>query len=129
MIMTKDWTCIKLPSLFTARLFWTFHNILHNMKALVIQSHHDHHFSHLFVFMKKINFCGSLWALLEYFCETKPTAHSFNIGAHIGFVPTFLGIHCCTSLVWKGSPPFCCSCWFQLDWQFQEHSIVMKNVY
>ncbi len=25
---------LKLPSLFTARLFWTFHNKLHNMKAL-----------------------------------------------------------------------------------------------
>ncbi len=30
------------------RLFWTFHNKLHNMKALVILCHHDHHFSHLY---------------------------------------------------------------------------------
>ncbi len=44
---------LKLPSLFAARLFWTFHNKLHIMKALVILSHHDHHFSHLVVFMKK----------------------------------------------------------------------------
>ncbi len=44
---------LKLPSLFAARLFWTFHNKLHNIKALVILSHHDHHFSHLLVFMKK----------------------------------------------------------------------------
>ncbi len=55
------------------------------MKALVILSHHDHHFSHLLVFMKKMIYCGSLWALLEYFCKKKlPTAHCFNIGAHIG---------------------------------------------
>ncbi len=76
---------LKLPSLFAARLFWTFHNNLHNMKALIILSHHDHHFSHLLVFMKQMNFCGSLGALLEYFHEKKlPTAHCFNIGAHIG---------------------------------------------
>ncbi len=76
---------LKLPSLFAARLFWTFHNKLHNMKVLVILSHHDHHFSYLLIFMKQMNFCGSLWALLEYFREKKlPTAHCFNIGAHIG---------------------------------------------
>ncbi len=66
---------LKLPSLFAARFFWTFHNKLHNMKALVILSHRDHHFSYLLVFMKKENFCGSLWALLEYFRE-KTTSHS-----------------------------------------------------
>ncbi len=71
---------LKLPYLFAARLFWTFHNKLHNMKGLVILSHHDHHFSHLLVFMKTMNFCGSLWDLLEYFHEKKlPTAHCFNI--------------------------------------------------
>ncbi len=34
-------TCdkLKLPSLFAAWLFWTFHTISHNMKALVILSH------------------------------------------------------------------------------------------
>ncbi len=75
---------LKLPSLFAARLIWPFHNKLHNMKALVILSHHDHHFFHLLVFMKKMNFCGSLWGLLEYFREKKlPTDHRFNIGAHI----------------------------------------------
>ncbi len=68
-------TSLNLPSLDAARLFWTFHNKLHNKKALVILSHHDHHFSHLLVFMKKMNFCGSLWALLEYFHEKK-TPHS-----------------------------------------------------
>ncbi len=66
---------LKLPSVFTARLFWTFHNKLHSMKALVILHHHDHYFSHLFVFMKQMNFCGSMWALLEYFHEKK-TPHS-----------------------------------------------------
>ncbi len=44
---------LKLPSLFAARLFSTFHNKLHNMKALVILGHHDHHFSHLLVFYEK----------------------------------------------------------------------------
>ncbi len=44
---------LKLPSLFAVRFFWTFHNKLHNMKPFVILSHHDHHFSHLLVFMKK----------------------------------------------------------------------------
>ncbi len=33
-------------------------NKLHNMKALFILSHHDHHFSHLLVFMKKRTFVG-----------------------------------------------------------------------
>ncbi len=35
------------------KTFWTFHNKLHNMKALLILSHQDHHFSHLLVFMNK----------------------------------------------------------------------------
>ncbi len=49
-----DWLTYSLTlKLFAARLFWTVHNKLHNMKALVILSHHDHHFSHLLVFMKK----------------------------------------------------------------------------
>ncbi len=47
---------IKLPSLFAARLFRTLHNKLHNMKALVILSHHDHHFNHLLVFIEKKEF-------------------------------------------------------------------------
>ncbi len=69
---------LKLPSLFVTWLFWTFHNKLHNMKALVILSHHDHHFSHILVSMKKKKH-------LEYFREKKvPTAQHFNIGAHIG---------------------------------------------
>ncbi len=111
------------------QLFWTFHNILHNMKALVILSHHDHHFSNLLVFMKKMNFC-TLWALLVYFREKKlPTAHHFNIGAHIG-ICTHISRNTLLYLPsLKSDSPFCCSCWFQLDWQFQEHSIVMRNSY
>ncbi len=38
------------------------------MKALVI---HDHHFSHLLVYIKNINFCGYLCSILEYFQEKK----------------------------------------------------------
>ncbi len=53
---------LKLPSLFVTWLFWTFHNKLHNMKALVILSHHDHHFSHILVYMKKKK---HLWVLLS----------------------------------------------------------------
>ncbi len=41
---------LKLPSMFAAWVFWTFHTKSHNMKALVI---HDHHFSHLLVYMEK----------------------------------------------------------------------------
>ncbi len=78
-------TVLKLPSLFTARLFWTFHTKSHNMRALVIQSHHDHHFSHLLVFMKKNEL---LWVPVSssgYFREKiLSTAHHFNMGAHIG---------------------------------------------
>ncbi len=39
--MKNTWnTCmLKLPSLFAAWLFWTFHTKSHNMKALVILSH------------------------------------------------------------------------------------------
>ncbi len=74
-----------MPHHAKSRPFWTFHDKLHNMKALVILNHHDHHFSHLPCFHEKINFCESLLALLEYFRETKlRTAHCFNIGAHIG---------------------------------------------
>ncbi len=80
-------------------------------------------------FMKKMNFCGSLWATLEYFHEKKlPTDHCFNIEAHTGICAkvsrnTLLYLPCLKS------PPYYYSCWFQLDWQFQEHSIVMGNIY
>ncbi len=47
---------LKLPSLFIEWLFWTFHNKSHNMKALVILHHSDHHLSHVLVYMKKVNF-------------------------------------------------------------------------
>ncbi len=66
------WLCsfkhLKLPSLFAARFFWTFQNKLRNMKALVILSHHDHHFSHLLVFMKKKEL---LWAPVSSFFVRK----------------------------------------------------------
>ncbi len=76
---------LKLPSLFAERLFWTFHNKLHNMTALVILSHHDHYFSHLLFLMKKNEL---LWVPVSssgvFSWEKKlPTAHRFNIGAHI----------------------------------------------
>ncbi len=125
-----DTSILNLPSLFTARHFWRFHNKLHNMKALVIRSHRDHHFSHLLVFMKKMNFCGSLWALLEY-VRGKKTPHissfqdrgSYRDLCQI-FRNTLLNL---PSL--KANPQFYCSCWFQLDWQCQEHSLVMRNIY
>ncbi len=73
-------TYFSWTSLFAARLFWTFHNKLHNMKALVILSHH----TYLFLWTK-MNFCGSQWAVLVYFRKKKlPTVHCFNTGAHIG---------------------------------------------
>ncbi len=57
---------LKLPSLFAAWLFWMFHNKSHYMKALVGLIH-DHHFSNLLVYIEKMNLCGSLCGLLEYF--------------------------------------------------------------
>ncbi len=63
-------TYLKLPSLFAAWLCWTFHNIWHNMKALGILSY-NHHFSHLLIYMEKINFCESMCGILEYFHEKK----------------------------------------------------------
>ncbi len=61
---------LKLPSLFDACLFWTFHNKSHNMKALIILSHSWSPFLPL-VYMDKMNFCWSLCGLLEYFLEKK----------------------------------------------------------
>ncbi len=83
---SMNWVYVKATFSVRCKTFLsTFHNKLHNMKALDILSHNDHHFSHLLVSMKKKNFYESLWALLEYFRENKLlTAHSFNIGAHIG---------------------------------------------
>ncbi len=121
---------LKLPSLFAARFFWTFHNKLHNMKALVILSHHDHHFSHLLVFMIKENFCGSLWALLEYFRKKKlPTAHCFNIGAHIGICAQITRNTLLYLPSLKRDSPILLLMFISLDWQFQEHSIAMRNFY
>ncbi len=41
---------IKATFSVICKTFLKFHNKLHNMKALVILSHHDHHFSHLLIF-------------------------------------------------------------------------------
>ncbi len=75
---------VKLPSLFAARLFWTFHNKLHNMKALAILSHHYQHFSHLLVFMKK-NF---LWVPMSssgvFSWEKTPHSSPFQHRGSIG---------------------------------------------
>ncbi len=112
---------LKLLSVFVAWFFSSFHNKLHNMKALVILSHHDHHFSYLLVLM---NFCGSLWALLEYFREKKlPTAHRFNIGAHTGICAqiSYNTLLYLPSL--KSDSPILLLMLISLDWQFQEHSI------
>ncbi len=109
---------LKLPSLFAATLFWTFHNKLHNMKALVILSHHDHHFSHLFDFMKKWIFVGPCELLWSIFARRKlSTAQCFNIGAHIGIWAQISRntLFYLPSLTRESS--FCCSCWFQLDLQ------------
>ncbi len=62
---------LKLHSLFAAWLFWPFHNKSNKMKALVILSHSWSPFSHLLVYMEKINLCESLCGLLEYFFENK----------------------------------------------------------
>ncbi len=50
---------LKLPSLFAAWLFWTFHNKSHNMKALVILSHSRSPFLPLTSLYGKNVFCGS----------------------------------------------------------------------
>ncbi len=60
---------LKLPSLFAAWPFWTFHNKSHYMKALVILSHSWPPFLPLTFLMEQMNFCGSLCCLLEYFRE------------------------------------------------------------
>ncbi len=75
---------LKLSSLFAAWLFKTFHNKSHNMKALVILSLSWSPFLPL-VYMKNLNFCGSLCALLEYFLEN----HHSHLGWE-GFTELFL---------------------------------------
>ncbi len=49
-VYTSMLVILKLPFLFAAWLFWTFHNKSYNMKALVI---HKHQSSHLFIYMEK----------------------------------------------------------------------------
>ncbi len=63
---------LKLPSLFVAWLFWTFHNKSHNMKALVILKSFMITISPAYLFIwKKMNLRGSLCSLLEYFLKKK----------------------------------------------------------
>ncbi len=92
---------LKLPSLFAARLFLTFHNKLLNMKALVILSHHDHHFSHLLVFMKrKRTFVGPYELFWSIFVRKTPhSSPCQHRGSYRYLCTKFLGIPCCTSLV------------------------------
>ncbi len=56
---------LKLPSLFTAWLFWTFYNKSHNMKALVILKSFMITISPTYLFIwKKLTFvglCGAFW--------------------------------------------------------------------
>ncbi len=122
---------LNLPSLFATRLFWTFHNKLHNMKALVILNHHDHHFSHLLTcFYKKNDF---LWVPVSssgVFAPEKTSYCSlfslcFNIGAHIGICAQISR----NTLLKKES--LILLLMLISDWLtvFQEHSIVMRNFY
>ncbi len=122
---------LKLPSLFAARFFWTFHNKLHNMKALVILRHHDHHFSYLLVFMKKREL---LWVPVSssgaFSREKKlPTAHCFNIGAHIGICVQISRNTLLYLPSLKRDSPILLLMLISLDLQFQEHSIALRNIY
>ncbi len=126
--MSESLIVLKLPSLFAARFFWTFHNKLHNMKTLVILSHHGHHFSHLLVFMKKKEL---LWVPVSssgvFSREKLLTAQCFNIGAHIGIcaqISMNLYLPCL-----KSDSPILLIMLISLGWQFQDHSIVMRNFY
>ncbi len=125
--LTVNWIYLKLPSLFAARLFGTFHNKLHNMKALVILSHHDHHFSHLLVFMKNCTFmcpCELFWSI---FVRKNSPQLTVSTEAHIRSCAQISGNTLLYLPSLKENPPFCGSYWLQLDWQFREHSMVMKN--
>ncbi len=64
---------LKLPSLFTAWPFWTFHIKSHNMKALVILSHSWSPFLPLTGLYGKneLLWVSALCGLLEYFLEKK----------------------------------------------------------
>ncbi len=62
---------LKLPSLVTAWLFWTFRNKSHNMTVLVILSHSWSPFLPLTCLYGQKWTSGSLCSLLEYFHEKK----------------------------------------------------------
>ncbi len=104
----KTFEKLKLPSLFAAWLFRTFHNKSHNKKSFVI---HSKTFvitispTYLFLW-KKWTFVGPCELFWSIFVRKTPHSSLFNIEAHIGICAQFLGIPCCISLVWKGIPPF-----------------------
>ncbi len=69
---------LKHSCIYHSYLLWS----LHDFSELFILNHmiwkhwsfwviHDHHFSHVLVCMEKMNFCGSLCSLLEYFIEKR----------------------------------------------------------
>ncbi len=60
----RDNPCLKLPSLLTAWLFWTFHIKSHNMKALVILSHSWSPFLPLICLYGEKNEC--LWVCVAF---------------------------------------------------------------
>ncbi len=63
---------LKLPSLFAAWLYSTFHTKSKNMKALVILYHSWSPFLSLTcLYEEKKNFCWSLCGHLEYFSQKK----------------------------------------------------------
>ncbi len=62
---------LKLPSLFDAWLFWTFHTKSHNMKALVILSHSWSQFLPLIVYMEKKTLVGLYAAFWGIFLRKK----------------------------------------------------------
>ncbi len=67
LIILSDLFNLMLHSLFAAWLFWTFYNISHNMKALVILSHSWSPFLPLTCLYGKNEFVGLCVAFLSIF--------------------------------------------------------------
>ncbi len=64
---------LKLPSLFIAWLFWTFHTKANNMKALIILSHSWSPFLSLTCLYGKWGFVGLCVAFCGIFLRKKPS--------------------------------------------------------